>query len=603
MLEMGMWKVGERNRLMRWIEKNLNERGLTDDADSRPALPHRRASVSSNLPPPEVVRTVPRRRGQNQVTISGAGVEEVSGIYEVSGEWDGVGKYSKSCFWKGKHVDFLLFRCRLMNNTKRWFISVVPMNSNPGTNLDTDFYSSPMVQDFADIPPEGGWCICQSGVAPPPSLECDFEMSLASDESLADSTSAMAESVSRQSQPATTSLVARPPPPPSQQLMNQKVMIENAGTSMMIAAPPPPPSEQLMNQKVMIENAGTSMINGVYTPIGIFDGAMVYKKGINWEGRRQTITLFRCIVRGNQKQWYISFVPEGSEPGTSFDTDYYTAAVSADKPDLPPRRGWTEAEEGAAPPPQLVYLTIHQITDAGDEHPNAGSVSSATLAGTTQSSVQLDQAVRPGRKRLRVQGASLSFINGTYSPSGTFDGVPKYKKYVMYKGLDRKLTMFRCLVKGNKKRWYISIVPSGSTPGTIHDTDFYTSPARSLLDLVPPKDGWVVVGKGRGQPPTVDVDRDEESYDTPVCQEEVGERTAEESKDDETRLSDDGERVQITPKASGNLKTLRWNPLGILYSKDSKLRLSQSGINVEGLELPTVVTLNGEHVREGEEEM
>jgi hypothetical protein len=486
MLEMGMWKVGERNRLMRWIEKNLNERGVTDDADSRPT----------------VVRKVLRRRGQNQVTISRAGLEEVSGIYEISGEWDGVAKYSKSCFWKGKQVDLLLFRCRLMNNTKRWFISGVPKNSNPGTNLDTDFYSSPMVQDFADIPPEGGWCICQSGVAPPPSLECDFAMSSVSGESLADSTLAVAESISRQPQPATTSLIANPPPPPS---------------------------EQLMNQEVLIENAGTSMINGVYTPICMYDGAMMYKKGIEWEGRRQTITLFRCIVRGNQKQWYMSFVPEGSEPGTSIDTDYYMAAECEDTPDLPPRRGWTEAEEGAAPPPQLVCLTMHQLTDDRDEHPTVGSDNVSSLARTAQSRVPPEQAARPGRNSVRVQGASLSFINGTYSPSGAFDGVPKYKKYVMYKGRDSTLTMFRCRVKGDKKRWYISIVPSQSIPGTKHDTDFYTARSRSLLDLVPPEDGWVVVGKGRGQPPIVVVDDgDQASGDTPVCQEEGGESTSEE---------------------------------------------------------------------------
>jgi hypothetical protein len=580
MRELGMWKVGERNRLMRWIAKNLGggERRLTDDAADMTSPPLVPRAASSGRPP--LQQSAIRRRSftpaevvpmtpsdTNQVTVSGAGLRGINGVYEPAGMWDGVRKYSKSCFWKGKHIDLLLFRCPLMNDTRRWFISIVPIHQSPGTNVDTDFYSSPMVQDLADEPPEGGWAVCQPhGVTPPPTLECYFGMSLVDDDWTPESTSAIAESVSRISQTTVASPVSR--------------------------IIPPPPPDGLVNQKIMLESAGSPIINGVYTPRGGYDGVMIYKKGIYWEGRRQTVSLFRCIVRGNQKRWYVSFVPEGSEPGTSLDTDYYSAPVSADRPDLPPRTGWTEAEEGLSPSPKIIYLALHG--DESAEKPGSSSGSSgATVVISTPSTVSTDHAVRVGHKNARVQGASLTFINGVYSPSGTFDGVPKFKKYAFYKGRDRILTLFRCLVKGNKKRWYISIVPSRSAPGTVHDTDFYTAPALNSVDFVPPHYGWVAVGDGRGEAPTVVVDDNDSVSD---IQEASNEETEESKDDKETRSSDNDdeiERIKVTPKASGSRKTMRWNPLCILTNKDSKSQLSLAGIDVEELKLPSVVTVNG----------
>jgi len=64
-------------------------------------------------------------------------------------------------------------------------------------------------------------------------------------------------------------------------------------------------------------------------------------------------------------------------------------------------------------------------------------------------------------------------------------------------------TLFRCLVKGNRRRWYISVVPTDQLPGTTHDIDFYTAACINLDDRFPPKYGWIPVSEGQGRPPCV----------------------------------------------------------------------------------------------------
>ena len=68
------------------------------------------------------------------------GVEGVNGVYNENGQFDSVKKYTKRGNWRGKQHVFSLFRCRLSDNTQRWYISIVPNNLAPGTNKDIDFY-------------------------------------------------------------------------------------------------------------------------------------------------------------------------------------------------------------------------------------------------------------------------------------------------------------------------------------------------------------------------------------------------------------------------------------------------------------------------------
>ena len=108
---------------------------------------------------------------EGRVIVSGAGIAAVNGMYTRNGSFDNVAKYYKTGVWKDREEVFSLFRCRLSDQTRRWYISIVPSNIQPGTNKDIDFYSAPALNDHCEYPPEKTWTTSKSeGMDPPPVL-------------------------------------------------------------------------------------------------------------------------------------------------------------------------------------------------------------------------------------------------------------------------------------------------------------------------------------------------------------------------------------------------------------------------------------------------
>lgn len=106
-----------------------------------------------------------------KVYVKGAGLNVIDGVYESAGTFDRVGKYVKEGIWKDRKEMFSLFRCHVSDNTKRWYISIVPKNVQPGTNTDIDFYSAPVVEELSQNPPLKGWTKAGEGIDPPPTVE------------------------------------------------------------------------------------------------------------------------------------------------------------------------------------------------------------------------------------------------------------------------------------------------------------------------------------------------------------------------------------------------------------------------------------------------
>lgn len=103
-------------------------------------------------------------------TISGAGLAEANGLYQRTKEiCDGLPIYRMQGLWRGRPCNYCLFRCRLSNGKKQWFISYVPRGVKPGTQKDVDFYSADPVGHY-DFPPEVGWNRCSEGLDPAPTL-------------------------------------------------------------------------------------------------------------------------------------------------------------------------------------------------------------------------------------------------------------------------------------------------------------------------------------------------------------------------------------------------------------------------------------------------
>ena len=105
----------------------------------------------------------------DQIIVQGAGEPAVNGTYRLLNSFDNVCKYMKEGSWQGREHMFSLFWCKLSNNSRRWYISIVPLNLVPGTNKDTDFYSVLATGEENETPPERNWTTAKDhGLDPPP---------------------------------------------------------------------------------------------------------------------------------------------------------------------------------------------------------------------------------------------------------------------------------------------------------------------------------------------------------------------------------------------------------------------------------------------------
>ncbi len=94
-----------------------------------------------------------------------------------------------------------------------------------------------------------------------------------------------------------------------------------------------------------------------------------------------------------------------------------------------------------------------------------------------------------------VKGAGMSEINGNYTSTRIFDGVPKYTKSGLYENQHREFTLFRCPLSDGSRRWYISIIPPNQKPGTNKDIDFYFCPSAGVQHELPHEGNWEPISK------------------------------------------------------------------------------------------------------------
>ena len=106
----------------------------------------------------------------SEIIVEGAGQPAVNGVYQRDGYFESACKYSMHGKYKNEACIFSLFQCNVSNNTKHWYISIVPRNSQPGTSTDIDFYSAPVIDNCREYPPAGTWTKSNEGRDPPPKL-------------------------------------------------------------------------------------------------------------------------------------------------------------------------------------------------------------------------------------------------------------------------------------------------------------------------------------------------------------------------------------------------------------------------------------------------
>eukprot|EP00559_Dactyliosolen_fragilissimus_P007440 CAMPEP_0184869890 /NCGR_PEP_ID=MMETSP0580-20130426/35710_1 /TAXON_ID=1118495 /ORGANISM="Dactyliosolen fragilissimus" /LENGTH=406 /DNA_ID=CAMNT_0027371685 /DNA_START=66 /DNA_END=1286 /DNA_ORIENTATION=- len=121
-------------------------------------------------------KKVRREFVHEKVLVENSGIDTLNGVYICNGTFDGVSKYVKSGKWKDKDVEFTLYRCPIQTKSiKRWYISIVPNNLQPGTDNDIDFYLAPATGKVYELPIEKTWQVAKkNGINPPPKVSCSI---------------------------------------------------------------------------------------------------------------------------------------------------------------------------------------------------------------------------------------------------------------------------------------------------------------------------------------------------------------------------------------------------------------------------------------------
>ena len=116
------------------------------------------------------LETLGQTQSPNRISVVGAGSPSVDGVYALDGSFEHRPKYVRDGVWQEKRYKFYIFLCNVSNNTKHWYISIIPYGGNPGTSADIDFYTAPMTEDNESFPPTQGWTKALKGKDPPPTL-------------------------------------------------------------------------------------------------------------------------------------------------------------------------------------------------------------------------------------------------------------------------------------------------------------------------------------------------------------------------------------------------------------------------------------------------
>jgi ubiquitin carboxyl-terminal hydrolase 9/24 len=108
--------------------------------------------------------------GPYQIIVEGAGNPAVNGVYVQDGYFEQACRFVKDGLWNKKQRKFYILQCHVSNNTKHWYISIVPSGASAGTSSDIDFYTAPLSDEDRHIPPAKEWTISTEGRSPPPEL-------------------------------------------------------------------------------------------------------------------------------------------------------------------------------------------------------------------------------------------------------------------------------------------------------------------------------------------------------------------------------------------------------------------------------------------------
>ena len=322
----------------------INESDEEDDDDSRFEAMESYSNVPSGV-----------------LQVQGAGIAQVNGIYTRTGSWDQVDLYTKHGIFEDREEVFTLFRCRLSDNSKRWYISIIPRNNNPGTSKDIDFYMATANNNVREVPHNYTWMSARAkdGDAPPTVVWKQEigsgNISDRSDRSRRDGTVRQNGFDQTQSDSDLNGINESDEEDDDDSRFEAMESYSNVPSGVL-----------------QVQGAGIAQVNGIYTRTGSWDQVDLYTKHGIFEDREEVFTLFRCRLSDNSKRWYISIIPRNNNPGTSKDIDFYMATANNNVREVPHNYTWmsARAKDGDAPPTVVWKQEIGLSDD--EEDPAAG---------------------------------------------------------------------------------------------------------------------------------------------------------------------------------------------------------------------------------------
>jgi hypothetical protein len=154
----------------------ISAKGETDDSDYQWLVSQLSHTHLSSVPPSVRAKAdaLAASLEGTVIVISGSGAWEVDGRYTFDRILNGAGMFRKAVRYAGEEAEVLIYRCKMQNNSLRWFISIAADNQEPGTDSDTDFYYSTAgvgPQEVSDgRPPTTKWISIDRKYDPTPSL-------------------------------------------------------------------------------------------------------------------------------------------------------------------------------------------------------------------------------------------------------------------------------------------------------------------------------------------------------------------------------------------------------------------------------------------------
>ena len=145
------------------LASNIAESGLVDKAMISEAF--REQALFVGMPRELDLRCSKKRKTWvPSITVAGAGISAVNGVYHEDGKHEGFPKFTKKCSWQGVGRTLVIYRHDYFGGGRNWFIAIVGEYDKSIGGYMNDFY---LGGDQGGVPSDG-WRVRHLGKEPCP---------------------------------------------------------------------------------------------------------------------------------------------------------------------------------------------------------------------------------------------------------------------------------------------------------------------------------------------------------------------------------------------------------------------------------------------------